>query len=83
MGKVRPEQVKKIARELVRRYPDYFSTNFEENKKTISRLARIYSPRMKNRIAGYVTRLIVIAKHAEATETGLAEEAHISEEEAE
>ncbi|MGQ9565032.1 MAG: 30S ribosomal protein S17e [Candidatus Bathyarchaeales archaeon] len=83
MGKVRPEQVKKIARELVRRYSDHFSTNFEENKKAISRLAHIYSPRMKNRIAGYVTRLMAIAKHAEAVETGLAEEAPISEEEAE
>lgn len=81
MGKVRPEQVKKVARELIRRYPDRFSVSFEENKKAIGPLANIHSPRMKNRIAGYVTRLIVIAKHAEAAETAPAEEMPVPEEE--
>jgi small subunit ribosomal protein S17e len=78
LGKVRPDQVKKAARELLTRYQDRFTTNFEENKKALGQLARIYSPRMKNRIAGYVTRLMVIDKHAETEETP--EEATISEE---
>ncbi len=69
MGKVRPEKVKKIARELVKRYPDRFSTDFEGNKKFLGSVATIYSPKLRNRIAGYITRLVAISKSAEAEET--------------
>jgi len=66
---VRPERVKKIARELVKRYPDQFSTDFEGNKKFLGSVASIHSPRLRNRIAGYITRLVAISKAAEAEET--------------
>jgi len=68
LGKVRPERVKKLARELLKRYPDRFSTDFENNKKLLPSVASIYSPRLRNRIAGYITRLIAIQKAAEAEE---------------
>ena len=68
MGKVRSDQIKKPAREILTRYHERFTTNFEENKKILAEVARVYSPRMKNRIAGYITRLMVIAKHATAEE---------------
>lgn len=55
MGKVRPERVKRIARELLRLYPDKFTTSFEENKKIIESLAKIPSARLRNRIVGYIT----------------------------
>ena len=63
MGKVRPENVKKVSRELVERYPDKFSTDFQANKRAIDTLVQVYSPKLKNRIAGYVTRLQAIAQH--------------------
>jgi len=69
LGKVRPERVKKIARELVKRYPDRFSTDFEGNKKLLDSVVTIYSPKLRNRIAGYVTRLVAISKAAEAEKT--------------
>ncbi len=69
MCKVRPERVKKIAKELVKRYPERFSTSFESNKKLLAPIANIYSPKLRNRIAGYVTRLVAIAKAAEVEET--------------
>jgi len=62
LGNVRPEKVKKIARELVKRYPDKFTTNFEENKKILSSLASIPSIRLRNSIAGYITRLISLSQ---------------------
>lgn len=80
MGKVRPDQVKKAAREILTRYHDRFTTNFEENKKILQPLIHIYSPRMKNRIAGYITRLMVISQQARAEETEATEEATITEE---
>ena len=67
MGKVRIAAVKKVARELVERYPDKFSTNYEANKKVIGDLVDAKTKRLRNRVLGYVTRLkIVEVRRAEA-----------------
>lgn len=58
LGNVRPEKVKRIARELVKRFPNRFTANFEENKKILSSIALIPSTRLRNSIAGYITRLV-------------------------
>jgi small subunit ribosomal protein S17e len=68
LGKVRPEMVKKAAREIVERYPDKFTTDFEENKRLLNSLLDISSIRLRNRIAGYITRLLAIAKTSEIEE---------------
>jgi len=49
--------VKRIARELMQRFPDKFTTDFESNKKAVQLLTTISSIKLRNRIAGYVTRL--------------------------
>ncbi|MDH5663250.1 MAG: 30S ribosomal protein S17e [Candidatus Bathyarchaeota archaeon] len=67
-GKVRTELEKKIARELVERFPDKFTTDFENNKKLVDALTNISSTKLRNRIAGYTTRLIAITYGAEASE---------------
>lgn len=67
MGKVRPEHVKKAARELIRLYPDKFTAEFESNRKAVQDLAQVSSRKLRNRIAGYITRLVSIA-HAGNTE---------------
>jgi len=68
LGKVRPERVKKIAREMVKRYPDKFTTDFESNKKILESILKMPSVRLRNRIAGYITRLVAITKAAETRE---------------
>jgi len=78
LGKVRPEKVKKMARDLTKRYPDKFTTDFEANKKALNSIAKIYSSKLRNLIAGYITRLKVISKAAEAGES--AEESSEEEE---
>jgi len=80
LGKVRPERVKKIAKELLKRYPDKFNTDFENNKKILQTLTKTSSVRLRNRIAGYITRLVAITKAAEKAE---AEETAETEEEGE
>jgi len=60
LGNVRPEKVKRIARELIRKFPDKFTADFEENKKILSSIALIPSARLRNSIAGYITRLVSI-----------------------
>lgn len=69
MGKVRPEHVKKNARELLELYPDKFNTDFQSNKKVIESLARISSTKLRNRIAGYITRLLSTAQKEETEES--------------
>jgi small subunit ribosomal protein S17e len=71
---VRPERVKKVARELVKRYPDKFSTDFEDNKKVLPSLATIRSLKLRNQIAGYITRLVAISEAAGEEESGEAGE---------
>ena len=74
MGKVRPDRVKRLARELVSRFPDRFTVDFEANKKSVEALTRISSQKLRNRVAGYVTRLMS-GIHREAAEAEETEEA--------
>ncbi|HID17702.1 TPA: 30S ribosomal protein S17e [Candidatus Bathyarchaeota archaeon] len=57
MGKVRTQVVKKVAKELLEKYPDAFTTSFEENKRAVEQLLEVDGKRLRNRIAGYVTNL--------------------------
>ena len=70
MGKVRTQRVKKISRELINRFPDRFNADFELNKKLVDTLTEVSSKRLRNRIAGYVTRLITIKKATESDKMG-------------
>ncbi len=57
MGKVRIAAVKKVARDMVARYPEKFNTDFEANKKALITLVEARTKRMRNRVIGYITRL--------------------------
>lgn len=58
LGKVRPESIKRIARELLSLYPDKFTKDFEYNKRMVESLTNVPSVRVRNRIAGYITGLV-------------------------
>ena len=63
MGSVRTEQIKRTAKELLRRFPDKFSHDFESNKHMVVSLVQGGTPKVKNQIAGYITRyLAAVAK---------------------
>lgn len=68
MGKVRTELVKRTARDLLDRYPDKFTTDFENNKLLVKSLTNISSTRLRNRVAGYATRLLRVEQGIEASE---------------
>ncbi|MEM4245960.1 MAG: 30S ribosomal protein S17e [Candidatus Bathyarchaeia archaeon] len=57
MGKVRTESIKRVARDLLRRYPERFGKDFEENKKSLEGLIVYDAKKTRNRVAGYITRL--------------------------
>jgi len=56
LGKIRPTYIKRIAEDLVRKFPDRFTTDFEHNKKMVDEVADVSTVKVRNRIAGYVTR---------------------------
>lgn len=60
MGNVRIELIKRTAKELIRRFPNRFSNNFEENKKLVDSLVTGGTVRTRNKIAGYITRFLSI-----------------------
>ncbi len=58
MGRVRPMYIKRAARELIKRYPDKFSTDFKQNCLALDELVNLKSKSLRNRIAGYISNLI-------------------------
>jgi len=52
------DRVKKMANELLERYPDKFTSDFNENKETIKNFAIVRSKELRNKIAGYITKTI-------------------------
>lgn len=72
MGKVRTEHVKRVAKELIRRFPNKFSGNFEENKHVVSTLVQGVTTRVRNQIAGYITH-VYVGMQASASNKGLEE----------
>ena len=55
MGKVKTEQIKRVANELITRFPEKFSHNFEENKHAVDALTKGTTTKVRNQIAGYIT----------------------------
>ncbi|NIO37099.1 30S ribosomal protein S17e [Candidatus Bathyarchaeota archaeon] len=57
MGKVRTEYIKRLARELIDRFPSKFSDDFESNKQAVSEFVKGTTTKVRNRIAGYITHV--------------------------
>ena len=49
------DRVRRLSTELLTRYPDKFTHDFEQNKKIINGLATIRSKVLRNTVAGYIT----------------------------
>ncbi|MDG6221062.1 MAG: 30S ribosomal protein S17e [Candidatus Thermoplasmatota archaeon] len=55
MGSIRPTYIKRVAIELVQRYPEDFNGDFQHNKEMVNELSDVESKEMRNKIAGYAT----------------------------
>ena len=58
MGRIKTKLIKRVTNELISGHPDKFTKDFGENKTKVDELADVPSKKMRNVIAGYVTRLI-------------------------
>ena len=58
MGRIKNRLIKRSANDLLARYRDRFTTNFEDNKKVLGEVARIESKKIRNVLAGYLTKIM-------------------------
>ena len=56
MGNIRPSFIKSRAIKLVETYPDQFNDDFDNNKEKVAEFTDVENKRMRNWIAGYITR---------------------------
>ncbi len=42
------------------KFPDKFTANFDENKELVSKLTQGATTRVRNQVAGYITRTIIL-----------------------
>jgi small subunit ribosomal protein S17e len=78
------DRIKRISNELLEKYPDKFSTDFDENKEVIKQVAVVRSKLLRNKIAGYITsylhrqalekEMAMPSEGQDITESGLVEE---------
>ncbi|MHB8052313.1 MAG: 30S ribosomal protein S17e [Methanoregula sp.] len=61
---IKPSYIKTLGNELVAKQRTNFSNNFEENKQQLDKSAVIGSKRVRNRVAGYITRKINTKRHS-------------------
>ena len=57
MGRIKTTFIKARTKELLALHGDHFSTNFEQNKETTRKFAKVECKKLRNIIAGYMTRL--------------------------
>jgi small subunit ribosomal protein S17e len=57
MGRIKTTLIKRKTQELKALHGDNFTTDFSENKKLTNRYAKVECKKLRNIIAGYMTRL--------------------------
>ena len=69
LGNVRTEHIKRLAKELIRRFPNKFSRDFKSNKQAVSMLTHGATPKVRNQIAGYITHVFAGTQTASPNES--------------
>jgi small subunit ribosomal protein S17e len=69
LGKVKTEQIKRLGKELMSRFPNKFSSNFDDNKHAVDTLTQGATTKVRNQVAGYITHTISLTQTDSPTET--------------
>jgi len=62
MGRIKTQMIKRLTQKMLSGYQPEFKMSFEENKPVVAKHLSQKNKKMRNVIAGYVTRLM---KHQE------------------
>ena len=55
---IKPTYIKALGLELLGSYGPRFSSDFDENKQIVTEVTTVESKRVRNRVAGFITRKI-------------------------
>jgi small subunit ribosomal protein S17e len=69
MGKVKTEHIKRLGQELMSRFPNRFSSNFDDNKHAVDELTEGATTKVRNQVAGYITHTISSTEEDSPIET--------------
>jgi len=69
LGKVKTEHIKRLGKELLSRFPDKFSSDFDDNKHAVDALTEGATTKVRNQIAGYITHTISLTQASSQSET--------------
>ena len=58
MGRIKPKLIKRVTLELIRDNKDQLKMDFDENKVVIDSIIDFPSKKLRNSVAGYVTRMM-------------------------
>lgn len=62
MGRIKSIPVKNLAREIIAEHGDRFGTDFDKNKEIVNEVKKIDSKKIRNTVAGYITKEMEKAK---------------------
>ena len=66
MGKSRRIKTKRLAKEVLEKYPDRFTNDFAENKTLLEEVLINSTKMLRNKIAGYLTSYMNSRERTEA-----------------
>jgi small subunit ribosomal protein S17e len=58
LGKVKTEHIKRLGKDLIKRFPAKFSNNFDDNKHAVDELTEGATTKVRNQVAGYITHTL-------------------------
>jgi len=58
MGRIKTSLIKRVTFDLIRQHKEKLKDDFEYNKLAVNQLTTVQSFKLRNKIAGYITRLM-------------------------
>lgn len=58
MGRVKTKKIRNITLDILSKYRELFTEDFEKNKEILNDILDTKSKKVRNVVAGYITRLI-------------------------
>ncbi len=62
MGRIKTQLVKRTTNQLLARHPEKFGEDFASNKALVNQFLTVNSSKLRNTVAGYLTRLVKVRK---------------------
>lgn len=58
MGRITPNRIQRVGRELMQKHPTEFTSKFPDNKIAVNKLVVTQTKKLRNLLAGFITRKV-------------------------